>query len=371
MTSRSLPAVALIALLLALAACANAASSAIEPGDRLRVVVLGAEELSADVSVSPDGSISLPVVGSYKIAGKTDQEAATELKSILRKWVKYPEVNVSVAQKVAWVVVVSGHVMKPGAYATTQHTTLLELVGLAGGPAPNADLESVNLVHSDSKTPEAVNLQAFIDGKLLTGNPSLSNGDIVVVPEKPTLGTVFVLGEVRRVGACQLRQGMRIHDAVGEAGGTTDMADPQAASLKGKDGEPVKFDLVKALAQDPTENKVLSPGDTIYIQPTTGTFNVYGAVYKPGSYSIKQPTLFTDALAMAGGYTGRAKIQNARILRSSQQKSIEINVANVERMRAENIMVLPGDTIVIPERGEKTSIWQVLSAVGALGWLVW
>jgi polysaccharide export outer membrane protein len=266
-------------------------------------------------------------------------------------------------------VVVSGRVMKPGAYATTQHTTLLELVGLAGGPDTNADLTGVSLVHSGSKTPEAVNLQAFIDGKLLTGNPSLSNGDIVMVPEKATVGTVFVLGEVKRFGACDLRHGMRIHDAIGQAGGTTDMADPQAATLKSKDGEPKKFDLVKALAQDPVEDKVLSPGDTIYIQPTSGTFNIYGAVNKPGSYSIKQPTPLTDALAMAGGYTARAKIENARILRSSQQKSMDVNLANVEKMKAENMAILPGDTIVIPERGEKTNIWQMLSAAGALRWL--
>lgn len=371
MTPRLLRVLVLATLLASAAGCAFA-SGEIGPGDRVKVTVLGADDLSREASVSADGNISLPVVGSYKIAGKTSDQAATELRTILRKWVKEPLVTVDLVQKAALVVVVSGRVKKPGAYAITQQTTLLELVVLAGGPDTNADLANVSMVHSGGKTPEAIDLQAFIDGKTLTSNRLLSTGDIIMVPEKvSTLGMVFVLGEVKRLGSYELRQGMRIHEAIGEAGGTTDMADPQAASLKSKDGEPRKFDLVKALAQDPVEDKVLSPGDTIYIQPTSGTFNIYGAVNRPGSYPIKQSIPLTDALAMAGGYTGRAKIQNARILRSSQQKSIEVNLASVEKMTAENMAILPGDTIVIPERGEKTSIWQVLSAVGALGWLVW
>ena len=60
-----------------------------------------------------------------------------------------------------------------------------------------------------------------------------------------------------------------------------------------------------------------------------------------------------------------------RILRSTPQQSIPINVADVERTKAQNIDILPGDTIVVPERGEKVSLWQVISAVGTLGWLVW
>jgi len=371
MTPRLVPLLALTILMLCQTG-ARAATGVIESGDTLRVIVLGANDLCGEVTVNPDGAISMPLVGNCKVAGKTTDQVATELAAVLRRYVKEPQVTVGVAQKATWVVVVSGRVKKPGAYQVGSRTSLLELVGLAGGPDENADLASVNLIHLGIKTPETVNLQELIDGKTTTANPTLSIGDIVMVPEKvATLGVVFVLGEVKRIGSCELRRGMRIHEAIGQAGGTTDLADPQAASLKSKDGEPVKFDLTKALAQDTAEDKMLSPGDTIYIQPTSGTFNIYGAVNRPGSYPIRQSIPLTDALAQAGGYTARAKIQNTRILRSSQAKSIPINLASVQKMRADNIAILPGDTIVIPERGDKTSIWQVLSAVGTLGWLVW
>ena len=348
----------------------RAADSVIDPGDRVRVIVLGAEDMSGEGTVNSEGNIAIPIVGVYKIGGKSTEEAATELAGIVRKWVKQPQVAVQVVQKAPTVVLVSGKVKKPGAYVVGTRSTLLELVGVAGGADENADLAKVSLIHSGASTAETINLQDFIDGKSTASNPTLANGDTVMVPEKVmTLGVVFVLGEVRRIGTCELRAGMRIHDAIGQAGGITDMADPQAASLKSKDGNPAKFDLTKALAQDPTEDKVLSPGDTIYIETTSGTFNIYGAVNRPGSYPIKQSIPLTDALAQAGGYTARAKIQNVQIMRTSQQKTIPINLADVQR-KAQNVAILPGDTIVVPERGEKTSIWQVISAVGVLGWLI-
>lgn len=361
----------LLAVLMLVSMGVRAADNVIQPGDRVRIIVLGVDDMSGEGTVNADGNIAIPIAGIYKIGGKTTEQAATELAEILRKWVKQPQVSVLVVQKAPTIVLISGKVQKPGAYVVGTRSSVLELIGLAGGVAENADLGRVALLRSGAPTAEIVNLQDFIDGKSGAINPVLANGDTVLIPEKvTTLGVVFVLGEVRRVGSVELRSGMRIHDAIAQAGGITELADPQAASLKSKDGEPVKFDLTKALAQDPTEDRLLSPGDTIYIETASGTFNIYGAVNRPGSYSIKQSMPLTDALGLAGGYTARAKIQNARIIRSSTGQSIPINLANVQ-VKAEKVEVLPGDTIVIPERGDKPSIWTVIGAIGSLGWLVW
>lgn len=372
MPSRLFPLLVLITLLVFAAGCAFADSGVIEAGDRVRVTVLGADDLCGEVSVYADGNVTMPIVGVINVAGKTVEQAAADLKPLVRKYVKDPQVTVQIVQKAPSVVVLSGRVKKPAVYSIDTHTTLLELVGLAGGQDTNADLSAVSIVHTGNKPTETIDLQSFIDGKQAAPNPTLTNGDIVNVPEKVAIvGTVFLLGEVKRIGPYDLRQGLRIHEVISEAGGITDMADPQTATIKSsgaKDSQ--KFDLVKALAQDPVEDRLLVSGDTITILPTTGTFNVYGAVNRPGSYPIKQKLPLMDALAMAGGYTAHAKIQNARILRSSQQQSIPINLADVEKTKAENMAILPGDTIVVPERGEKASIWQVLSTVGSLGWLI-
>lgn len=372
MLRRSALAIVLIALLAILSACAFAETGKIGPGDRIKVTVLGVDDMTGECVVNPEGSVSIPVIGVVKVADKTPEEAASQLQIAAAKYVKEPHVRVEIAQKAAAFVVVSGRVKKPGAYGVGTHTTLLELLGVAGGEDSNADLEAVSIVHTGGKPAETVNLRAFMDGKSLTSNPTLGDGDIVVVPEKlTTVGAVFVLGEVKHVGSYELRPGMRAHEAIASAGGLTEEADLQNASITDKDGAKKDFDLKKALAQDPKEDRVLTSGDTIYIRTNSGTFNIYGAVNRPGSYPIKQSIPLTDALALAGGYMPNANIKHATLLRSSQQKSTSLNLDSVEKQRAENIAIMPGDTIVVPARGEKTSIWQVLSGLGSLGWLVW
>ncbi len=364
---------ALISLLIAPPACVVALEdNMIAPGGKRRVTVLGADDMTGECVVTSEGDISIPVVGACRVAGKSADEAAVELQKSVRKFVKQPQVRVEILQRAASLVVISGRVKKPGPYGVGSKTTLLELLGVAGGEDTNANLEAVSIVHADGKPAETVNLRSFVEGKSLTSNPLLANGDIIVIPEKiTTVGMVFVLGEVRRVGSYELRPGMRIHEAIAGAGGITEEADLQNASVTDKDGNKKDFDLKKALAQDKDEDKVLASGDTLYIRTNSGTFNIYGAVNRPGTYPIKQSIPLTDALAMAGGYMGSANIKRTTLLRSSQQKSMPVNLADVEKQRAENIAILPGDTIVIPQRSEKTSILGVLSAIGSLGWLVW
>lgn len=366
------PSLIMIVLLAMLPLCAFAGQDAIGPGDRIKVTVLGADDMTGECVVNPEGSINMPVVGVCKIADKTPDEVATQLEGAVRKYVKEPHVRVEIVQKAASLVVISGRVRKPGPYAVTPKTTLLELLGVSGGEDTNADLEKVSIVHTGGKPADTVDLRSFMDGKSVTSNPTLTSGDIIVVPEKvATVGAVFVLGEVKRVGSYELRPGMRVHEAIASAGGITEEADPQNASVTDKDGNKKDFDLKKALAQEKNEDRVLASGDTIYIRTNSGTFNIYGAVNRPGTYPIKQSIPLTDALSMAGGYMGSANIKHTTILRASQQKSMPINLDAVEKHRAENMAIMPGDTIVVPQRGEKTSVWQVLSGLGSLGWLVW
>jgi len=371
MAAKVLPFLLITVLCICRATCALAEDNTIGPGDRIKVTVLGPDDLGAQATVDNDGAINLPVLGTFKIANKTPAQAAADLKIALKKYIKEPMVTVEILQKMMPVVVISGQVKKGGAFAVSSHTTLLELIGLAGGPEANADLTTVNLIHPGGKSPDIINVQDFIDGKSTAANPILAAGDVVMIPEKVTSkGSVFVLGEVKRTGVLDLRAKMHVHEAIAEAGGITEAADPQNATITPKGGEPLKFDLTKALAQDPAEDKLLNPGDTIYIQTISGICNIYGSVNRPATYPLKAPMPITDALSMAGGYTGHANIKDVKVLRNSEHKSIAVNLAKVEKLQAENMTIMPGDTIIVPERGERTNIWQILSAVGSLGWLV-
>jgi len=72
-------------------------------------------------------------------------------------------------------------------------------------------------------------------------------------------------------------------------------------------------------------------------------FYILGEVRRPGSYPYVHGMTVINAIALAGGYTYRAKVNEVKIKRSLGTKSKQLP-ANHETI------VLPGDVIEVPER---------------------
>lgn len=73
-------------------------------------------------------------------------------------------------------------------------------------------------------------------------------------------------------------------------------------------------------------------------------FFILGEVKRPGSYPYKNGLTVLNAVALAGGYTYRAKENRWLVTRGSKDKAKEKEVENGD------YKVLPGDTIFVPER---------------------
>lgn len=83
------------------------------------------------------------------------------------------------------VIFVFGQVARPGIYPVEEQSTLLQAIGLAGGPAPGADLRNVRVVMKQGvqSTVAKVNLDKYLH----QGSPPdliLHPGDTIVIPEK-------------------------------------------------------------------------------------------------------------------------------------------------------------------------------------------
>lgn len=72
-------------------------------------------------------------------------------------------------------------------------------------------------------------------------------------------------------------------------------------------------------------------------------FYIYGEVTKPGSYPFVSGMTVVNAVAMAGGFTYRARTGSVRIVRANDPQRKPI-VAD------KDTPVLPGDVIEVPER---------------------
>ena len=98
------------------------ADFAIGPDDVLGVLFWREQEMSGDVTVRPDGMITLPLVGDIRAAGYGPEELKAMIETATAKFITEPNVTVVVRQINSRKVFITGEVAKPGAYALTGPT---------------------------------------------------------------------------------------------------------------------------------------------------------------------------------------------------------------------------------------------------------
>ena len=357
----------------------SAAQNVIAPADTLKITVLGEPDYPKQVTVADDGSISLPLVKDVKVAGLTTTAAAVAIARALGRYIKNPDVTVELFQKARGQVTVAGQVKTPSVYPIERDTRLMEVIGLAGGLLETADTSKVKVTRRGASAPIVCDLQAFLAGTRADANTVLEDGDVIQVPEKvPSLGSVFIYGAVRLPGQpVQLREGMKVSQAISAAGGITEQADTSRATVKraGQD-EPVQIDLGKCLAGDPTADITLQPGDIVTVPAVeqVGTFTILGGVLKSGEQPLRRDMTVSKACALAG-LSPRAIVSRIRLTRASgsrKQASVPIDLVKITNGGAEDVVLQPGDTIFVPESAERdrdSTRWLVV-AISLLGVLV-
>jgi polysaccharide export outer membrane protein len=79
---------------------------------------------------------------------------------------------------------------------------------------------------------------------------------------------------------------------------------------------------------------------------------VYGQVQHPGTFPYMNAMTISQAISLAGGFTGMAAREKVRISRITdrQQQIIEVDLHAIIEGKAPNRFVSPGDEIYVPER---------------------
>lgn len=124
---------------------ATAVDYKIGPLDTLDVTVFQEPDLSKKgIQVDAAGRIAFPLVGSVDAKGKTASELSRELELLFgAKYLKEPQVTVTVAGSVSQKVSVQGEVTEPGVYQLSGPTTLLDVISMAKGETEIATLDQV------------------------------------------------------------------------------------------------------------------------------------------------------------------------------------------------------------------------------------
>lgn len=151
--------------------------------DQLNVKVFQIPDLSfEEIFVDASGNLQMPMIGTVHAQGLTPEELSAEMERLLReRYLRDPQVSVTVTEAANQKVTVDGAVSKPGVYKMQGRTTLLQAVAMAEGPTRIADLRSVAIF----RTVDDRRMVALFDlGQIRAGqmaDPYIQGDDIVVV----------------------------------------------------------------------------------------------------------------------------------------------------------------------------------------------
>jgi protein involved in polysaccharide export with SLBB domain len=155
--------------------------------DLIKLTVFQENDLETTVRVSKDGSVTFPLIGAVKVAGKTPQEAAKMVRDLLAKdYLVNPQVNLTVMEYSKRRFTVLGQVQRPGAFDMPDRdsVTLLQAIGMAGGYTRIADPAKITIRRNASGQDGLIKVNA----KRMASGDSAS--DFTVVP-----GDVITVGE--------------------------------------------------------------------------------------------------------------------------------------------------------------------------------
>ena len=137
-------------------------------------------EMSGDVTVRPDGMITLPLLGDVRAVGLSTDQLRDILQKNASKILTDANVTVVVRQINSRKVYVTGQVGMSGAYPLVGPRTVLQAIAMAGGLTEYAKGEEILIVRGSMTF--KFNYKEVLHGRKLEQNIQLQPGDQVLVP---------------------------------------------------------------------------------------------------------------------------------------------------------------------------------------------
>lgn len=145
------------------------------PGDVLRIITFGDQQLTGEFRVSDSGNIAVPLLGNVPAGGLSTAELEESISRLLREKNLFRNPSVAVEVVAYRPIFVLGEVAKPGQFPYQPGMTVLTAVAVAGGFTYRAVQDYALIVRTtgDHATEGRVMRQTLVQP-----------GDVISVPER-------------------------------------------------------------------------------------------------------------------------------------------------------------------------------------------
>lgn len=329
----------------------------IGPGDEVVIEIYGASQKSLTLSVTPEGTVTVPGYGPIYISGMSVGAANAKIRSTLGSRYSSSQIKATVGQTRTIIVNVMGEVKVPGTYTLSAFASVFHALYMAGGINGLGTLRNIK-VFRDGRLVTVVDVYDYILNGRLTGNIRLQDNDVIVVGPYDCL--VDIGGSVKRPMTYEMRKNESVASLLRYAGGFAgDAYKKSVRLLRATGSEKSVFNI----NEFDMSNFKIADGDNVSVDKILDRYDnmveVKGAVFRPGLYQLGNDiNSIRSLIRHAEGVTEDAYTDHAVLQRMKADRTLEVIPIDITGIMKGNVADLPlknEDVLFIPTRAELTS----------------
>lgn len=324
------------------------------PGDQVVIDIYGASQRTHQLTVSPDGLITVPGYGPIAVSGLSVVAAQSKIRSSLGSRYASSEIKMTLGQTRSIMVNVMGEVKTPGTFTLSGYATVFHALYSAGGISDLGTLRNIK-VYRQGKLVTIVDIYEYILNGRLAGNIPLRDNDVIQVGPYDCL--VGITGNVKRTMFYEMRPNESIATLIKYAGGFTGDAYTKSVRLVRQNGE--RYSVFNINEFDFSSFKV-ADGDAVTVDGMINRFEnmveIKGAVFRPAQYQLGgNITSVKSLIEAADGITEDAFTAHAVMHRLKADRSLEVIPVDVQGILDGTVADIPlqnEDVLFIPTQTE-------------------
>ena len=328
------------------------------PGDQVIIDVYGDTQKSEQLTVSPDGNVTVPGYGPIHVSGLSVASAHSQISKKLGTYYESSQIKVTVGQTRTIQVNVMGEVKAPGTYTLSAFATVFHALYMAGGVSDLGTLRSIK-VFRQGRQISVVDVYEFILNGRLAGNVRLQDNDVIQVGTYESI--VDIAGRVKRPMAYELKKNESLATLLKYSGSFANDAYKKSLRVFRKNG---RMKSVYNVEEFEMPSFKMLDGDSVEVDSIIDRFEntveVKGAVFRAGKYQLGDKVNSVRTLIQAAdGVTEEAMVSRAvlrRMKANRTQEVVSVDLKGILEGRSADVALENEDILFIPTSAEHQNL---------------